>query len=269
MNKFRKAIGLGAGIALGVYLSKEYIRRKKLFLGSYSPLIDHVDITTDGVLTERWSFHWDDEERCTRATELRVDSLGNITRRRHLLFDFLEDRVEISKYLDDDDTPDEMSFLHLNEFDVVTSIVHRSKGGQEERWDTCINGAELAQISNEGTKAKMYWNAGNLEGISYDGDARVKMTYYKDKENYLFPDINLFSKGFDIELLSTYLLGTRSRHFLRSMVTTGANYQQQSHITYLLDSFDRPIQVVIEETQINSQITTSSVREFDITYKKI
>lgn len=268
-NSFWKMVGIGAGVAIGIYLTREYIQKKKAFLGNFSPLIDHVDITTDRVLTERWVFHWDDEERCRRATQLKLDSMGNVTGRKHQVFDFFDERIEVLTYLDDEATPDDVSYLLLNELDVVTSIVHRSKGGQEERWDTTINGAELAQITNEDTTATMYWHEGNLEGISYDGDARVKMTYYKDKENYVFPDINLFINGFDIELLMTYLMGTRSRHFLRTRVTTGANYHQQCHISYLLDSFDRPIQVLIEETELSNDISTNSSREFDITYKKI
>lgn len=268
-NNFWKILGIGAGVAIGIYLTREYILKKKAFLGNYSPLIDHIDITTDGELTERWLFQWDDEERCRRATQLRLDSMGNITSRKHLEFDFQDEKVEVLTYLEDDNTPDDVSFLLLNELDVVTSIVHHTKDGEEERWDMTINGAELSQISNNDTTATMYWHEGNLEGISYDGDARVKMTYYKDKENYIFPDINLFINGFDIELLSTYMMGTRSRHFLRTRVTTGANYHQQSHISYLLDSFDRPIQVLIEDTEVSNEVSTSSSREFDITYKRI
>lgn len=268
-SSFWKMIGIGAGVALGVYLTREYTQKKRAYLGNYSPLIDHVNITTDGVLTERWLFFWDDEERCSRTSQLRLDSMGNVTSRKHLVFDFQEDRVEVLTYLDDEDTPDDVSYLLLNELDVVTSIIHRAKGGQEERWDTSINGAELSQIISEDSTAKMYWHEGNLEGVSYDGEARVKMTYYKNKENHIFPDINLFINGFDIKMLLTYMMGTRSRHFLRSKVTSGANYHQQSHISYLLDSFDRPIQVFIEETELSNEISINSTREFDIAYKKI
>lgn len=268
-NSFWKIVGIGAGVAIGIYLTREYIQKKKAFLGNFSPLIDHVDITTDGVLSERWLFQWDDEERCRRATQLRLDSMGNVTSRQHYVFDFLDERVEIFTYLGDDDTPDDVSYLVFNELGVVTSIVHRAKGGQEERWDASINGAELAQIVSEDNSAIMYWHEGNLEGISYDGEARVKMTYYKNKENYTFPDINLFINGFDIEMLTTYMMGTRSRNFLRTKVTSGANYHHQSHISYLLDNFNRPIQVLIEETELSNDISTNSSREFDITYKKI
>lgn len=268
-NNFWRIVGIGAGVAIGIYLTREYIQRKKAFLGNYSPLIDHVDITTDGVLTERWLFQWDDEERCRRATQLRLDSMGNVTSRKHQVFDFLDERVEVCTYLEDEATPDDVSYLMLNELDVVTSIVHRAKGGQEERWDTTINGAELSKISSDNATATMYWHEGNLKGISYDGDARVKMTYYKNKENYVFPDINLFINGFEIELLLTYMMGTRSRHFLRTKVTSGAGYHQKSHISYLLDGFDRPIQVLIEETDMSNEVSTSCSREFDITYKRI
>lgn len=268
-SNFWKILGIGAGVAIGAYLTREYIKNKRVFLGNYSPLIDHVDITTDGELTERWVFQWDDEERCRRATQQTLDSMGQVTSRKHLVFDFLDDQVEVLTYLNDEETPDDATHLMLNELDVVTSIVHHNDAGQEERWNTTINGAELSQITNEETSATMYWHEGNLEGISYDGEARVKMTFYKDKENYIFPDINLFINGFDIEMLSTYMMGTRSRNFLRTRVTTGANYHQQSHISYLLDNFDRPIQVLIEETELSNDISTNISREFDITYKKI
>mgnify|MGYP004497037445 CR=1 FL=1 len=268
-NNLAKIVGIGAGVALGSYLAREYSRRQKAYKGNFSPLIDYVKVATDGIPSERWHFAWDDEERCKNAIEERLDSRGHVTQTRQLIFDFREYEIEVAEYIDEADTPNEVTYLTLDDFDVVTNIVTKQDSGQQQRYDLTINGAELSELSSEEGTSKMYWHNGNLEGISYFGEARQKMTYYKNKENYIFPDINLFINGFDVDLLTTYLLGTRSRNFLRSVVTSGADRHQQSHISYLLDSFDRPIQILVEQTEVNNNISTNSSKEFEIKYKRI
>lgn len=264
-----KLLGVVAGVALGTYLARQYLRKYQALKGNYSPLIDQVLVITDGMKSERWLFDWDDEERCKIATQQSLDKYGAIFSENHLTFEFLEDYVEVCRYLNDNEYPEEIVSIFLNSYDVVTSIVRRSKNGKEERWDATINGAELSQLTSGDAATKMYWSEGNLEGISYGGETREKMTYYRDKENYLFPDINLFVKGFGEEMMCNYVMGTRSRHFLRTMSVSGPNYHRQSHISYLLDSFDRPIQMLIEDTILKDDITTNSSREFEIRYKKL
>lgn len=268
-SNFGKLLGVGAGIALGAYLMREYMKRKQTYDGSFSPLIDSVKVVTDGVLTNLWTFRWDDEEHCKRATEEKLNSRGEVTMKTSLVFDFQEYQIVIRKYINDESVPSETTYLSLNDFDVVTSIVTHSKEGGEQSWQLDINGAELSQIMSEEETAKMYWHDGNLEGISYFEEVRQKMTYYKDKENYIFPDINLFANGFSLDMLTTYLVGVRSRYFLRTMSITGANYHQQSQLSYLLDNFDRPIQVLVEQTEVSDTITTNSSKEFEIKYKRI
>ncbi|WP_297718439.1 hypothetical protein [uncultured Porphyromonas sp.] len=264
-----KLLGIGAGIALGTYLVRQYLRKYQALRGNYSPLIDQVLVTTDGEKSERWLFDWDDEERCKIATKQSLDKYGQIFSESHLTFDFQEESIEVCHYLNDSEYPEEIASIYLNSYDVVTAIVRRFQNGKEERWDASINGAELSQLTTGEATTKMYWSEGNLEGISYGGETRKKMTYYRDKENYLFPDINLFAEGFGEEMLCTYVMGTRSRHFLRTMSVTGPNYHRQSHVSYLLDSFDRPIQMLVEDTILDNDITTNSSREFDIKYKKL
>ncbi|MDO5016933.1 MAG: hypothetical protein Q4E10_01045 [Porphyromonas sp.] len=265
-----RALGIGAGIAVGAYLTKEYIRRQKRFLGNYSPLIDQVDILTDGVKNERWLFYWDDEERCEVATRQKLDVNGNIITRTHLVFEFLEDQVRIGRYVDEAELPEEMTFIYLNEYDVITSVVRVREGEPEEVWRADINGAELSRLYTDSTADQMLWKDGNLEQITY-GKEQIKqrMTYYRDAENYLFPDINFFATGFGEDMVCTYMLGIRSRHFLRNMIRTGADFHQQLHLSYLLDSFDRPVQILIEQTELRDGITTDTNKEFDIRYKRI
>lgn len=264
-----KLLGVGAGIALGTYLTRKYLRGYQMLKGNYSPLIDQVLVITDGMKAERWLFDWDDEERCKVATKQSLDGYGEIFSETHITFEFLEDCVEVCRYLNDNEYPEEIISIYLNSYDVVTSIVRRANNGKEVRWDTTINGAELSQLTSGDATTKMYWSEGNLEGVSYGGETRKKMTYYRDKENNLFPDINLFVEGFGEEMMTNYVIGTKSRHFLRTMSVSGPNYHRQSHVSYLLDSFDRPIQMVIEDTIVDSDITTNSTREFEIRYKKL
>lgn len=265
-----KLLGIGAGIALGAYLTREYLRKRSVYVGSYSPLIDQVNVLTDGEMSERWLFRWNDEERCDVATQQKLDKYGQIFSETHLVFEYQEDLVEVSRYLNDNEVPEEITQIHLNGFDVLTSIIRRHKGGKEVRWDADIIGAELAELTtSDEVSTKLYWSGGNIEGISYDGRVRKKMTYYRDKENYLFPDINLFVEGFGEDMLTTYLTGMRSRHFLRTLTVSDTNYHKQTHVSYLLDSFDRPVQILVEETILDNDITTTRSREFELRYKKI
>lgn len=270
MGKRTRNIALvGAGVALSAYLVKKIQKRKEEIVGNFSPLIDRVNVTTDGMLSERWSFAWDDEERCDAALEEKFDSLGNVTSQRLLVFDFTETKVEISEYHDGDDVLCSITTLFIDDYGMVSTVIHRQSGGKEQRWDTEINGAELAKLASEDNIIKMYWKEGNLHGVSYDREVRQKMTYYSKIKNYTFPDVNLFLNGLSSEMLNTYMLGTRSRNFLRTMVVTAPNYHQQSHVSYLLDSYDRPIQVLIETSEQSNDITTNSSKEFDIKYNKI
>lgn len=264
-----RLLGVGVGIALGAYLTRQYMRRRQCYVGNYSPLIDQVNMIVDGENAERWLFFWNDEERCDRVSQQKLDAYGEIFSETHLFFEYSEGLVEVSRYLNDSDIPEETTQIYLNSYDVLTSIVKRQKGGKEVRWDADINGAELSSLISDDTSTKFYWCGGNIEGVSYDGMVRKKMTYYKDKENYLFPDVNLFVDEFGEQMMCTYLTGMRSRHFLRTVTVSDTNYHKQSRISYLLDSFDRPVQMLIEDTILDNDVTTNHSREFEIKYKRI
>lgn len=260
---------IGGAVALAIYLYKNSRDRRDKSVGNYSPLVDTLNISEGGCLVEQISFVWDDEERCLQARSEQFDEDGNVINRKVLELEHYEDKILIAESNDDESEVSVFSIFTLNELGMVSSITNRFLGGQEQRVDLQINGSELSKVYSTEHEALLNWEQGNLIGISSGGEIRQNMTYYHHIENHLFPDLNLLVQGLCAEMPMTYLMGTRSRNFLRSIINSDPNGQEKTTFSYLLDYFDRPIQILMETTTTTGEETTTRSRECDITYKKI
>lgn len=270
---FRKCLKntfyIGSAIAVGAYWYKAKQRRRSEVLGNYSPLIDKINVTVDGVLSEQYAFSWDDEERCIYARVLKFGSLGQLIDQKFLEFEHYDDKILVAESNDDSGDLKAFSIYTRNEFGMITSVIHRLLGGKERRDDLFMNGSELSMICTGEDQTFFKWEEGNIVSISRGENERLKMTYYKNIENHLFPDINLLIKGLSCEMPLTYLMGTRSRNYVRTIVKNGPQFHEQTFLSYLLDHYDRPIQILMETTTVSEEKATNSSKEFDITYKKI
>lgn len=265
----RNAFYIGGAIAVGAYWYKSRQRRRSEVVGNYSPLIDKINVTIDGVLAEQYAFSWDDEERCVYARLLKFDRFGQLADQKLLEFEHYDDKILVAESSDDLNELKSFSIYTRNEFGMITSITHRLMGGKEQREELFVNGSELSMICSGDHQTLFKWAEGNIVSVSKDENERLKMTYYKNIENHLFPDINLLFGGLSPEISMTYLMGTRSRNYVRTIVKHAPNFHEQTFLSYLLDHYDRPIQILMETTTVNEDKTTSSSKEFDITYKRI
>lgn len=272
MNANGKIWVNAAAVAVGVAvanLTYRYLRRKSDEVrGYFCPLMDTVTVTTDGVKKEIMTFGYDDEERCTWARSLHLDSKGELVSEKLIEAEYYEDKILICEGTEElGDTPTITTML-LDEYGMVSSITTRHPMGHEERWDTKVNGAELVAMVSDEVKGELKWRDGNVESITYNNGVAVTLNYYNNVENHLFPDLNLLSEGLSADMLTTYLLGTRTRNFF-STAEHKMEDGSQKHISasYLCDHFDRPLQVVHEITEVDANGSSRKKQVvFDISY---
>lgn len=265
----RNTLIIGGAVALAVYYYKKSRNQREKIEGNYSPLVDAVNIFEDSRLVEQISFEWDDEERCIEAKSEVFDEEGEVVKTKKLELEYYEDKILIAESNGDEGEVSVFSIFTLNGLGMVSSITNRFMGGQEQRVDLLMNGSELSKVYSTEHEAVLNWEQGNLIGISSNGEIKQKMTYYHNIENHLFPDLNLLVQGLCTEMPMTYLMGTRSRNFLRTMVNLDPNGQLKTTFSYFLDSFDRPIQILMETTTNLGDSTTIQSRECEIIYKKL
>lgn len=274
MSKRVRNIWIAGGVSLlAIYLLKKYRERRQQVIGNFTPLVDHINEISDGILQQRYDFTWDDEERClqartTKSVETDLEGIEHTINMEHY-----EDRTLIVE-----EGADALSLLpqlklyHLDRYGMVSAIVKRDLGGKELRYDAVMNGSELVRIEecgNEEQAAIYSWDRGNLSSITYEGGkSRTKYSYYDHIENHLFPDLNYLYLGLTDQMLSSYILGVRSRNYIKSVTEQKEGAQIQHHFSYLIDHYDRPVQIVVERTEMMAGKLKTSIREFEIVYKK-
>lgn len=263
-----KVVLIGGAILLARHLYYRAKERKNAVVGNFFPLVDRINVTSAGVLTEQYSFLWDDDERCIQAKSVKFDSLGKVTEQKILEYEHYEDRILVAEKNEEEGEITTFSVFTLNELGMVSGISNRFIDGEEQYVEMELNGSELTRVSTGEESSLLRWEKGNLMSIT-TGDICQEMTYYKKIENHLFPDINLLSQGLTSEVPLTYLLGTKSRNYLRTLVCNSPDFHEQSYFSYFLDHFARPVQVLMETTTVRPTGTEVSNKEFEITYKKI
>lgn len=268
-KNIKRIVIIGGAVALAAYLYKRARYHRQEVVGNYSPLVDRINVATDGVFDEQISFSWDDEERCQSARSFKVGEDAKVIEQKILEFEHYEDRILVAETNEELGDASVFSIFTLNELGMVSSITNRFIGGKEQRVDLLRDGSELQKVYSDTHEALLSWEEGNLVSISSDGEVRQKMSYYHHIENHLFPDLNLLIQGLCPEMATTYLMGTRSRNFLRSIITYTPSSQEKTMISYMLDHYDRPIQVSMETIVTKDGVTTNSSKEFDITYKRL
>lgn len=262
------AAAVAAGVAVA-NLTYRYLRkRSEEVKGYFCPLMDTIACTTDGVLREIMTFGYDDEERCTWARSIRLDSKGDVISAKLVEAEYYEDKILVSEGTDDSSDTPTLTTMLLDEYGMVSSVSTRYPLGQEQRWDSVVNGAEMASIVSDGVKGTFKWKDGNIETIAYNNGTGVKFSYYNNVENHLFPDLNLLSEGLSADMIMTYLLGTRTRNFFSNAeFELEEGVQKHVNASYLCDHFDRPLQVIHEVTEKNaSGLTEKKQVVYDITY---
>lgn len=274
MNSNKKiwvnAVAVAVGVAVA-NLTYRYLRkRSEEIKGYFSPLMDTITCTTDGVLREIMTFGYDDEERCTWARSLCMDSRGDVISEKLIEAEYYEDKILICEGTDDSGDTPTLTTMLLDEYGMVSSVSTRYPTGHEQRWDAVVNGAEIASMVSDGVKGSFEWKDGNISTISYDNGTVVNLTYYNNVENHLFPDLNMLSEGLSADMITTYLLGSRTRNFF-SAAEFKMNDGCQKHVSasYLCDHFDRPLQVIHEITETDAQgVTERKQSVYDITYTR-
>lgn len=264
------AAAVAAGVAVANLTYRYFRQRQEEEKGFFCPLMDTITCTMDGVLREIMTFGYDDEERCTWARSIHLDSKGDVVSEKLIEAEYYEDKILVSEGSDDcGDTPTLTTML-LDEYGMVSSVTTRYPFGNEQRWDAVVNGAEMASIESDGVTGTFKWRDGNIESISYSNGTGVKFTYYNSVENHLFPDLNMLSEGLSADMITTYLLGTRTRNFFSNAefdLEEGA--QKHVNASYLCDHFDRPLQVIHEVAEKSaSGLVEKKQIVYDITYSR-
>ena len=274
MNSNKKIWINAAAIAVGVAvanLTYKYLRKRTEELsGFYTPLIDTISSTIDGVVREVMTFGYDDDERCTWARSIHLDSNGEFISEKLIEAEYYEDKILISEGTDDSGDTPTLTTMLLDEFGMVSSVIMRHPLGNEERWDAVVNGAEMSSLVSNGVEGTFKWMDGNIESINYNDGTSVKLFYYNSVENHIFPDLNILNEGLSADMITTYLLGTRTRNFVSNAEYSMADGSQKDiHCTYLCDHFDRPLQVIQEIAQkdVNGLVEKKQV-VYDVAYAK-
>lgn len=260
------ALGVGAGVGILIY---EYFRRRQsgLYENTFSPLVDSIVVAKDGVTTGLVTFGWDDDENCSWVRYVTVDSQGTVTDESIIEVELYEDRIltfhgsgEVG------DTPI-ITMYNLDNYGMVDSVTVRYPNGKERRYDSTILGAELKQSVSDDTMTSYEWCDGNIVGVRTSDGSNIRMSYYKNVENHLFPDLNMLYMPFSPDMLMSYATGTRSRNYVSTMEVERADSIEHSSFSYLCDRYDRPVQIVQETTVVREpEKCERSSTVYDIKY---
>lgn len=260
------AMSVGAVAGIVIYNAIKNRRRLK---ESPASLIDSITCYKGGNLSSIITFGWDQDEMFAWARETYLNSEGK-TEREHLFeAEEYDGKLLIVKSdcLDDSGTP-EISTIDLDPFGMGTSLSYRRTSGKEEHWDLDLIGGQLQGLLSGESELKVSWDTrGNLISITDKrGEYRQEMTYYTKVANRIFPDLNFLANGLSTDLLASFSLGERSANLVSSMVIRRPDYHFHLLASYLCDSYDRPLQVRHETTEIKDGETTESTSLYDIKY---
>ncbi len=243
------ALGIGAGVGILIY---ELLRKKQagFYSNTFSPLVDSIVVSKDGVTTGLVTFGWDDDENCSWARYVTVDSSGTVTDESIIEVEVYEDRILTFQGSGEvGDTP-VVTMYNLDDYGMVDSVTVRCPNGKEQRYDSTILGAELKQSVSDESKISYEWSDGNIVGVRTPEGSNIRMSYYKNVENHLFPDLNMLYMPFSPDMLMTYAMGTRSRNYVSTMEVESADSIEHSSFSYLCDRYDRPVQILQETTVV-------------------
>lgn len=243
------ALGIGAGVGILIY---ELLRKKQagFYSNTFSPLVDSIVVSKDGVTTGLVTFGWDDDENCSWARYVTVDSSGTVTDESIIEVEVYEDRILTFQGSGEvGDTP-VVTMYNLDDYGMVDSVTVRHPSGKEQRYDSTILGAELKQSVSDESKISYEWSNGNIVGVRTPEGSNIRMSYYKNVENHLFPDLNMLYMPFSPDMLMTYAMGTRSRNYVSTMEVESADSIEHSSFSYLCDRYDRPVQILQETTVV-------------------
>lgn len=270
MKRTKKVLNLltvAGATALGYYLYRRAKKRGESLMGNFSPIVESIRVREDGELTEIMTFDWDDEEQCSSAHSVRVGPDGKWMGEKLLQLEYSDDRILVVESDTEYIATPHLSTLLLDHFGMGSTVIRRSAGGKEQRFNLVLDGNELQSVVGDDVTAELKWEDGNLRSINcHDGSKSYSMTYYKNIENHLFPDLNLLFMGLSDDLLNTYLKGSRSINFVRTINIRTPEGQTTSQVSYLMDHFDRPVQVLLETTEVKMDVNTKSSKEYDVIY---
>ncbi len=260
-------LGLGAGAGILVF---ELVRRRlnrTRSANAFSPLVDSIIVTKDGVTSGLMTFGWDDEENCSWARSVTVDGSGAVIGESLIEVEVYEDKILTFQGTGEvGDTPIVANY-NLDEYGMVDLVSVRCTGGKEQRYDSTVVGAELKKSVTDDRVISYEWQDGNLVGIRTTGGNNIRMSYYKNVENHLFPDLNALSMPFAPDMLMTYVMGTRSRNYLATMEIEAEDRIEHSSFSYLCDKYDRPVQIIQETTVVSEPEVSDHARTtYDIKY---
>ena len=263
-------LSLVAGAALGIAVYELLRRKKAIHHAATTPLVDTITITENGVVTRLITFGWDDDEMCSWAREVALGADGSITKETLVEIEYSQDRVLIAESNGEEDPTPVLSTILLDEFGMAKALSRRSRSGREVRWDETILGAELKELDGEEVSAVFEWSDGNIKTITFNGEVRQRMTYYKSIENHLFPDLNFLALGLSSDMLLSHILGTRTRNFLSTLEIVEGEEIRHYAFSYLFDAEDRPLQIhqelVVLDTKGQELSGSQTQIDYDIKY---
>ncbi|MDO5035782.1 MAG: hypothetical protein Q4D93_02350 [Porphyromonas sp.] len=266
-NTIVSALALAGTAAVTYGLYKEFKKYRKRMQSSFCPVIASIDMYEDGVLSDLMTFDWDDEECCVAAHHLQLDEQGVQTAEKLMELEYHEDRVLIAEYDSETEELPTLSSMLLDPFGMAKTCILRSTGGEEKRTELLLKGNELHRMVSDDDVTTLEWEDGNLTRIDFgDGATTASFTYYTRVNNPLFPDLNFLLDGLSGRMINSYLLGLRSRNFVRTINLRNEDSQVSAQVSYLCDHFDRPVQILMELTEVNGGATKKVSREYEITY---
>lgn len=256
------AAGATASYVLVRFCQKKHTSRNV----SISSLVDRIKCYTDGVLSDCYIFGWDDDEQCSWAKCVHFDSNGKVESERLIEVEYLEDKIVAKEsYEQDNATPVVTTYL-LDSFGMIYSSSERKPNGREQRWNWSMNGNELVQRVSDNSSYTYHWEDANIEYIVKENGDLTELTYYKNTENYIFPDLNILCKGFSSKMLMSYLMGMKSSNYVSTITHKNGSHTENISASYFVDHFDRPLQILHEITSSDDNFGKTTRKLFEITY---